>query len=117
MADPQLPGAKLVYVCEGGDCTERGSGDLYDSLQEMVKARDPEEAKVRVRRYPCFGACECGINVTVWPDRLFYSHVTRADLPELVGNLLDGACPVKRLRGHAKPDVEDMVWSLLDSPY
>lgn len=109
--------AKLVYVCEGGDCTERGSGDVHDSLKEMVKAIDPEEARVRVRRYPCFGACECGINVTVWPDRLFYSRVTKADLPELVENLLKGGCPVQRLRGQAKPDVEEMVWSLLDSPY
>ena len=49
----------------------------------MARKLDPDEAKVRVRRYPCFGACECGINVTVWPDRLFYSRVVAADLPEL----------------------------------
>ncbi|MFO1054749.1 MAG: (2Fe-2S) ferredoxin domain-containing protein [Planctomycetota bacterium] len=112
MSDP-----KLVYVCEGGDCTERGSGDVHDMLKDLVRAKDPHEERVRVRRYPCFGACECGINMTVWPDRLFYSRVTPADLPEIAVQLLEGGDPVKRLQGQAKPDVEEMVWTLLDSPY
>jgi (2Fe-2S) ferredoxin len=108
---------KLVYVCEGGDCTEKGSGDLHDRLREMLVERDPEEAKVRVRRYPCFGGCECGINVTVWPDRLFYSEVKQEDLEEIVDQLVSDGPPVERLQGKAKPDVEEMVWTLLDSPY
>ncbi|MGE0143966.1 MAG: ferredoxin [Planctomycetota bacterium] len=112
MTDP-----KLVYVCEGGDCTERGSGDVHDRLKDLVRAADPAEERVRVRRYPCFGACECGINVTVWPDRVFYSKVTEADLPEIAGQLLEGQAPVERLTGHAKEDVQEMVWTLLDSPY
>ena len=109
--------AKLVYVCEGGDCSERGSGDLHDELKAMVGAQDPHEEKVRVRRYPCFGACACGINVTVWPDRVFYSRVTPADLPEIASQLLEGAPPLARLQGQAEKDVEEMVWTLLDSPY
>jgi (2Fe-2S) ferredoxin len=108
---------KLVYVCEGGDCTEKGSGDLHDRLKEMLTARDPEEERVRVRRYPCFGACECGINVTVWPDRLFYSEVGEGDLPEIVEQLVSDGQPVERLQHKVKQDVEDMVWTLLDSPY
>jgi (2Fe-2S) ferredoxin len=108
---------KLVYVCEGGDCTEKGSGDLHDNLKEMLQAKDPSEEKVRVRRYPCFGGCECGINVTVWPDRLFYSTVTDADLPEIVDQLVADGPPVERLCNKVQPDVEEMVWSLLDSPY
>lgn len=108
---------KLVYVCEGGDCTEKGSGDLHDKLKEILTERDPGEELVRLRRYPCFGGCECGINVTVWPDRLFYSEVTEADLPAIVDNLVADAPPVERLRHKVKPDVEEMVWTLLDSPY
>jgi NADH-quinone oxidoreductase subunit F len=108
---------KLVYVCEGGDCTEKGSGDLYEKLKEALSEKDPGEHKVRVRRYPCFGGCECGINVTVWPDRLFYSKVTEADLPEVVDQLVADGEPVERLQHQVKPDVEEMVWMLLDSPY
>lgn len=108
---------RLIYVCEGGDCTERGSGDIHDQLKQVLDERDPREEKVRLRRYPCFGGCECGINVTVFPDRVFYSEVTKKDLPDLVEHVLDGGEPVARLTGKVKPDVEQMVWEMLESPY
>lgn len=109
--------AKLIYVCEGGDCTEKGSGDLFEKLREQLAAKDPDEDKARVRRYPCFGGCECGINVTVWPDRQFYSEVTEADLPDIVEQVTEDGPAVERLQGKVQPDVEEMVWTLLDSPY
>jgi|SRR5690606_6042205 len=108
---------KLVYVCEGGDCTERGSGTIYGRLEEILAERDPDEQRVRLRRYPCFGGCAVGINVTIWPDRIFYSRVTEADLPEIVDHLFEDGKPVERLIGAVEPDVEEMVWTLLDSPY
>ena len=108
---------RLCYVCEGGDCTERGSGDVYEKLKELIAEFDPHEEKVRVRRYPCFGGCEAGINVTLFPDRVFYSHVKEQDLPEIVGHIANGGEPVKRLTGAVEPDVEEILWEMLDSPY
>ncbi len=113
MSDEQ----RLVYVCEGGDCTERGSGDIHDKLKEQALAVDPDEEKVRVRRYPCFGGCECGINVTVYPDKLFYSHVKEEDLPDVVKHVLGEGPAVDRLTGAVEPDIEEMAWMMLDSPY
>ena len=55
--------------------------------------------------------------MTVWPDRLFYSEVKQDDLEEIVAQLVSDGPPVERLQGKAKPDVEEMVWMLLDSPY
>lgn len=112
MSDP-----KLIYVCEGGDCNERGAGDLHDKLKEQLLQRDPDEQTARVRRYPCFGGCDCGVNVTVWPDRQFYSEVKEDDIPDLVKQVMDAGDPVERLQGKVEPDVEEMVWNLLDSPY
>lgn len=108
---------RLCYVCEGGDCTEKGSGDIYERLRGMLTERDPEEERIRVRRYPCFGGCEHGINVTLFPDRIFYSEVTESDLPEIVEHILDGGEPVHRLTGKVEPDVEEIIWDMLDSPY
>lgn len=108
---------RLCYVCEGGDCTERGSGDIYHALKQQLDEWDPQEQHVRLRRYPCFGGCEFGINVTVFPDRIFYSHVTKADLPEIVAHLKGEGEPPQRLQGHVEPDVEDVLWEMLDSPY
>lgn len=109
--------SKLVYVCEGGDCTERGSGDVHEALKARMAAVDPDEEKVRVRRYPCFGGCECGINVTVAPDKVFYSKVTLEDLPEIEKHLLGEGGAIERLQGHVEPDVEEMAWAMIDSPY
>ena len=72
---------------------------------------------MRVRRYPCFGGCESGINVTVWPDKVFYSKVAESDLAEIADQLLSDGEPVARLTGAVQDDVEEMVWMLLDSPY
>ena len=108
---------KLVYVCEGGDCSEKGSVELCEKLKELLAKDDPDEQRVRVRKYPCFGACEHGVNMTVWPDRIFYSKVTAEDLPEIEQQLLRDGEPIARLQGFAKEDVREMVWTLLDSPY
>ncbi len=109
--------SRLLYVCEGGDCTERGSGDLYQEIKEQCESLDPQEERVKVRRYPCFGACECGINVTLFPDRVFYSHVEQADVQELVEHVLGEGKPITRLQGQVPDDVEEIIWEMLDSPY
>ena len=108
---------RLCYVCEGGDCTEAGSGDLYDKLKELLDEYDPGEERIRLRRYPCFGGCEAGINVTLFPDRIFYSKVTEADLPDIVEHIKNGGDAVTRLTGAVEPDVEEILWQMLDSPY
>jgi (2Fe-2S) ferredoxin len=108
---------RLLYVCEGGDCTERGSGDLHDKIKEQMASFDPNEERVKVRRYPCFGGCEAGINVTLFPDRVFYSHVKEDDVPEIVEHVLGEGEPVDRLTGHVQQDVEEIIWEMLDSPY
>lgn len=50
---------------------------------------------MRPRRYPCFGGCECGINVTVFPDRVFYSKVTKQDVGDIVHHVLDEGPPMR----------------------
>ena len=107
-------GKRLVYVCEGGDCSEKGSIDLCADLKSMLDERDPE-GKNRVRKYPCFGGCEHGINVVLFPDRVFYSQVKTSDLPEIVEHLTGDGKPVERLTGVVAKDVEQIVWDLLDT--
>lgn len=108
---------RLCYVCEGGDCTEKGSGDVFDKLRDLVKQFDPGEERIKIRRYPCFGACDQGINVTLYPDKIFYSKVTTADLPAIAAHIEGKGEPVKQLTGKCQPDVEQIIWDMLDSPY
>ncbi|MBI5289227.1 MAG: (2Fe-2S) ferredoxin domain-containing protein [Chloroflexi bacterium] len=109
-------GKRLVYVCEGGDCSEKGSMELHGELKTMLAQQDPE-GRNKLRRYPCFGGCEVGINVVVFPDRVFYSKVKKADLPEIVAHLCGDGAPVERLKGIVPKDVEQITWSLLDTGF
>ena len=108
---------RLCYVCEGGDCTEKGSGDLFEKLRELVLRFDPEQQRIKIRRYPCFGACEQGINLTLYPDKIFYSKVTEQDLPAIAAHIEGKGPQVGRLCGKVQPDVEQIIWDMLDSPY
>ncbi len=108
---------KLVYVCDGGDCAEKGSVELFETLRAKLAEIDPKEQRLRLRKYPCFGGCEHGINITVWPDRVFYSKITANDLDDVVDNIERDAPRIERLCGHVNPDVEEILWQMLDSPY
>ena len=108
---------RLCYGCEGGDGTEKGSGDLFEKLRDLVHQFDPLQQRIKIRRYPCFGACEQGVNVTLYPDRIFYSVVTEEDLPAIAAHIEGKGAPVEQLTGKVKPDVEQIIWDMLDSPY
>lgn len=107
---------RLVYVCEGGDCSEKGSVELHAELGEMLAERDAQ-GKNRLRKYPCFGGCDHGINVVLFPDRVFYSRVQRKDLAEIVEHLTGDGKPVERLCNVVPKDVEQITWDLLDTGF
>ena len=107
---------RLVYVCEGGDCSEKGSVELHNELKALLETRDPERRN-RVRKYPCFGACEYGVNLCLFPDRVFLSRMKKSDLPALVDRLCADGPELKDHMGKVPPDVEGIVWHLLDTGF
>lgn len=107
---------RLVYFCEGGDCSEKGSVELHNEMKEILESRDPEQYN-RLRKYPCFGGCEHGVNVVLFPDRVFYSTVKRQDLEEIAKHLVDDGPVVERLTNIVEKDVEQITWDLLDTGY
>ena len=113
-AAPAVP--RLVYVCEGGDCSEKGSIEVFEDLKATLHERDTAGLN-RVRKYPCFGGCEHGINMVLFPDRCFYSKVTTDDLPEIVDHLVGDGPRVERLTGKVPKDVEDITYDLLTTGF
>lgn len=111
-------GPRLVYVCEGGDCSERGSVELFEEMKAQYHDRDPEnKCNVRIRKYPCFGGCAQGINVVVYPDRCFYSRVAMTDVPEIITSIVDNGPKVERLTGKVEADVEQITYDLLTTGF
>ena len=109
-------GKRLVYVCEGGDCSEKGSVELHNELKGMLEERDGDN-KNRLRKYPCVGGCEHGVNLVLFPDKVFYSNVKRGDLEEITESLVGDGTVVQRLTGKVDKDVEQITWDLLDTGF
>ena len=107
---------RLIYVCEGGDCSEKGSIELHNELKEMLAERDPKRS-IKLTKYPCFGGCEQGINVAVYPDKVFFSKIEEKDLPRLCDRLLEDGTDLSDRKKLVPPDVEEIVWELLDTGF
>lgn len=66
------PYEKLISVCanfreEGSCCAKRGSKEIVECLKEYVK-KNGLKGRIRVARSGCFGLCELGPNIAVYPD-------------------------------------------------
>ena len=72
-----------VLVCGGTGCTSSGSKVLISTFEEeLVKYGLQEEVKIVPTG--CFGLCEKGPVVIVYPEGTFYSHVKKDDVSKIV---------------------------------
>ena len=79
-----------VLVCGGTGCTSSGSAKLIERFEEQLKEKGLDK-EVKVVRTGCFGLCEAGPVVIVYPEGTFYSRVKVEDVDEIVSeHLLKG---------------------------
>ena len=85
-----------ILICGGTGCTSSGSMILVKELKkELVKHDILDE--VEVVATGCFGLCELGPVVIVYPEGTFYSRVELADIAEMVEEHLVKGRPLDRL--------------------
>ena len=101
-----------VLVCNNVDCLGRGGQKVFEALRDGVAASAADVAEVT--QYPCFGGCENGPNVVVYPSKVFYSGVQPQDADALVAHVQGGAV-VERLTGQVDPQIEELIFDLLDA--
>jgi len=99
-------------VCGGTGCTSSGSRDIIEALERELKKHGIEN-EIEVIRTGCFGLCELGPVVIVYPEGAFYSKVSVSDVPELVMEHLVKGRILKRLIYHESME-EDRIKSLND---
>ena len=79
-----------VLVCGGTGCSSSGSAELIKRFEEQI-AKNGLEKEVKVVRTGCFGLCEAGPVVIVYPEGTFYSRIKVDDVDEIVSeHLLKG---------------------------
>ena len=72
-----------VLVCGGTGCTSSGSAKLIERFEEQIAANGLDK-EVKVVRTGCFGLCEAGPVVIIYPEGTFYSRVKVEDVDEIV---------------------------------
>ena len=63
-----------VLVCGGTGCSSSGSAELIKRFEEQI-AKNGLDKEVKVVRTGCFGLCEAGPVVIVYPEGTFYSRI------------------------------------------
>jgi (2Fe-2S) ferredoxin len=96
MKTKESPYQTHLFVCTKtrGDqrksCGDGDNPDLKNILKDDVKKRGWKPA-VRVSEASCLGVCDAGPNIMIYPQKIWLSEVTLADIPgilELVGSLV-----------------------------
>lgn len=95
---------KHVFICtnqrpEGhprGSCDPSAGGDLQRAFKVQLAQRGLS-ARIRANKAGCLDQCEHGPTVVVYPEGVWYGHVTLADVEEIVESHLVGNQPVERL--------------------
>ncbi|MBR4201620.1 MAG: NAD(P)H-dependent oxidoreductase subunit E, partial [Oscillospiraceae bacterium] len=108
---------KHVLMCGGTGCTSSGSMKIADELERQLKEKGIQD-KVFVVRTGCFGLCERGPIMIVYPEGAFYTHVKMEMVTEIVDEHLIGGKPVKKyLYDETVTEGSDDIKSLAETTF
>ena len=93
-----------IFVCtssrvngqQKGYCHTKGGVDLVMKFMEEIEERELG-GEVFVNNTGCFGICEQGPIVVVYPDNVWYKAVTLADVETIMEEHIEGGKPVAAL--------------------
>lgn len=106
-----------VLVCSGTGCTSSKSPEIIESLKAAISKYELE-GEVRVEKTGCFGLCQRGPIVVVYPDNVYYCHVTPQDADEIVYEHLYNGRVVERLEMYdIDPETEQKILDIAKIPF
>src|SRR5881394_1411652 len=93
-----------IFVCANvrdassprGCCDPAGQAELQKALKAKLAERGLK-GRVRANRSGCLDQCEHGPNMVVYPEGVWYGHVTPDDIDEIIESHIIGNVPVARL--------------------
>lgn len=97
------PYARHILICVHGDCAEAAVGEalnagMKERLGALRKLRNPE--RVKCSTVDCLGVCQGGPIVAVYPDGIWYHHVTSDVMDRIVSEHIIGGQPVEEYVFH-----------------
>ncbi len=94
-----------VFICtsctlngqQRGFCAKKDSVALVQKLMQEIEERDLS-SDVMVNNTGCFGICEKGPVMVVYPEGVWYGNLTEEDIETIAEEHLEGGTPVESLR-------------------
>ncbi|MBU1093458.1 MAG: NADH-quinone oxidoreductase subunit NuoF [Firmicutes bacterium] len=85
-----------ILICGGTGCLSSNSKAIKESFESHLEVLDLKN-EVGLVLTGCFGLCEKGPVIVVYPEETFYTHVTVDDVKEICEEHLLKGRPVERL--------------------
>ncbi len=78
---------KHIFICtnerEGKEACGSGRGmELVNAFKDLLKDH-PHRLTIRAQRAGCLDVCKQGPTLVIYPEGVFYGHVTIDDVPEI----------------------------------
>jgi (2Fe-2S) ferredoxin len=94
------PFEKHVFVCTtGSTCQLDRAGEVHARLKQLVKEAGMS-SRIRVNNAGCMDQCGHGPMIAVYPENVWYCHVTSENADQIFREHLVGGSPVERLLYH-----------------
>jgi (2Fe-2S) ferredoxin len=96
---------KHIFICENkrpeghpkGCCADKGSPEVKEQFKKRLKELGLA-VTVRANTAGCLDACEHGITVVIYPEQIWYGHVSFDDVEEILQEHIIKNVPVERLK-------------------
>jgi len=96
---------KHIFICTNrrdpsnpkGSCAAKGSEQVRERFKKELAERGLK-GRMRANAAGCLDQCENGCTVVVYPEQVWYGHVTPNDVLEIIEEHLLHDRPVERLR-------------------
>jgi (2Fe-2S) ferredoxin len=103
--DPALLYQRHVFCCTNvrepghkrGCCSDKGSAALRDYMKAKCKELGLGGRQVRVNAAGCLDRCELGPTMVIYPEGVWYTYRSEADIDEIIARHLLQGKRVERL--------------------
>jgi len=95
---------KHVFICEHkrppddpkGCCSDKNSPEIRELFKQRLKELGLSSI-IRANYSGCLDACKYGPVVVVYPEQVWYGHISKDDIEEIIQSHLLNNKPVERL--------------------
>lgn len=95
---------KHVFVCLNQSeknpencCAPKGAHEVLDALKLKLKSMNLYE-NIRINKAGCLSTCSQGLSLVIYPQGIWYGHVTLDDVDEIIEKSLIRDEVIERLR-------------------